>query len=143
IWRRQSRLLLGLALPLLAFVALFGALFVPPAARPHPHAQGPTFTAMTFNLLWSNRNYDDIAHAIQTADPDIIGFQEATSTTIAELLPRLASEYPYHTFGSEEPSRSVGMLSRWPIISVASLPDPPLERAMRVRLRVHDRLMTV
>ena len=119
LWQRQSRLLLGLALPLLAFIALFGALFVPPAARPRPQAQGPTLTAMSFNLLWSNRNYDDIVQAIQTAAPDIIGFEEATPKTIAALLARLASAYPYHTFTADSPSRSVGVLSRWPLTSIS------------------------
>jgi endonuclease/exonuclease/phosphatase (EEP) superfamily protein YafD len=143
IWRRQSRLLLALALPLLAFIAFFGALFVPPAVRGHPQAKGPMLTAMSFNLLWSNRNYADIVQAIQAAAPDIIGFQEATPKTIAALLPRLAGEYPYHTFTADNLSRSVGVLSRWPLDSVSALPNPPLERALRVTLRVGDHLLTV
>lgn len=143
IWSRQSRLLVGLALPLLAFVALFGALFVPPAARLRPQAHGPALTVMSFNLLWSNQRYDDIAQAIQSVDPDIIGFQEATSKTIAALLPRLAGKYPYNTFAAYSPSRSVGVLSRWPLDSVSALPNPPLERALRVTLRVGDHPLTV
>src|SRR5262245_33997385 len=143
LWWRQSRLLLGLALPLLAFIAFFGALFVPPAARPRPQAQGPTLTAMSFNLLWSNRSYADIVQAIQTVAPDIIGFEEATPKTMAALLPRLASAYPYHTFTGDSPSRSVGVLSRWPLTSISALPNPPLERALRVALRVGDHPLTV
>jgi endonuclease/exonuclease/phosphatase (EEP) superfamily protein YafD len=143
IWWRQSRLLLGLALPLLVFVMFFGALFIPAVARPRQPAHGPTLIAMSFNLLWSNRNYDKIVEAIQTVDPDIIGFQEATPKTIAELLPHLTSDYPYHTFGSENPTRSVGVFSRWPLVGAASLPHPPLERAMRVVVRVGERPLTV
>jgi endonuclease/exonuclease/phosphatase (EEP) superfamily protein YafD len=93
LWRRAWRLLLGLGLPIIAFVALFGALFLPkPAAR---LAGGQrSFTAMTFNVLTTNKDAAAIVGAIRAAKPDIVGFQELTRARKAAISAALEAEYP-------------------------------------------------
>jgi endonuclease/exonuclease/phosphatase (EEP) superfamily protein YafD len=135
LWRRAWRLLLGLGLPIIAFVALFGALFLPkPAAR---LAGGQrSFTAMTFNVLTTNKDAAAIVGAIRAAKPDIVGFQELTRARKAAISAALEAEYPYHTLLPPERFPAVGLMSRFPIEHVERLPLPPLDFALHAALRV-------
>jgi vancomycin resistance protein VanJ len=91
LWRRPQVPLIGLALPAIAFVALYGELFLPGAGTP---AGEPLVTAMTFNVLTSNKNTAAIVAAIRAGRPDIVGMQELTSGKRAALMSELEHEYP-------------------------------------------------
>lgn len=127
IWRRRG-LLLGLALPIALFVGLFGPLFLPGGAAPAPDAQ--SFRVMSFNLLWSNENYAQIAQSIRVAAPDIVGFQEVRPPNVAALSAALP-DYPYSVFHQSDEYHSVGLVSRWPIVASEQFPDPPFKRGLR------------
>lgn len=137
LWRRRLRLAAALALPVAAFGWLFGALLLP--GRPPPAAPAATFTAMSFNVLWSNQDYDRIAGAIAAVDPDVVALQELRPEHLPALRARLGAEYPYASAHPVEQFHTVGLLSRFPIEEVTVLADPPFERALLVRLAAAGR----
>jgi vancomycin resistance protein VanJ len=135
LWRRAWRLLLGLSLPAIAFGVLFGALFLPkPAAR--LGAGERSFSAMTFNVLTTNKDVTAIVGAIRAANPDIVGFQELTRARKAGISAALQADYPYHTLLPTERIPAVGLMSRFPIERVERFPLPPLDFALHAVLRV-------
>ncbi|PSN12517.1 hypothetical protein C7293_19800 [filamentous cyanobacterium CCT1] len=138
---RQRRLVLGLAIPIAIFVGLFGELLVPSFARPELTPQA-TFNVMSFNMLWSNENYDRIAQAIAAAEADIVGFQEVRPPNTAALTAALP-DYPYNTFQKADLYHTVGLISRFPIVSTQPLPDPPVERGLEVVVDVNGQLLSV
>jgi endonuclease/exonuclease/phosphatase (EEP) superfamily protein YafD len=113
LWRRRWSLVAGLALPSIAFGALFGALLVPRMNQ--AQSRGPIIAAMSFNLLTSNKDTDALVRAIGAAQPDILGMQELTSGKRAALLDAFGHELPYHTLEWPRSFGNVGLMSRFPI----------------------------
>ncbi len=130
-------MLLGLLVPLVAFAALFGGLFLPkwPDSRA---TQAPAITAMTFNILTGNKDAPAIIGAIRAAQPDIVGFQEITRARKVAIGGALASEYPYHTLLPVERFSGVGLISRFPIEHAERLSLPPRDYALHAILRVGE-----
>jgi vancomycin resistance protein VanJ len=135
LWRRRRRLLLGLSLPLIAFGALLGPLFLP--KLPERPAQGAhVLTAMTFNVLTTNKDAAAIVGAIRAAKPDIVGFQELTRARKAAISAALATDYPYQTLAPPERFPAIGLISRFPIEQAEPVFLPPLHFALHAILRV-------
>lgn len=142
LWCRAWPTLLGLCLPLLAFVSFYGALFVrPPAAA--DEGPGGQVTAMTLNVLWTNADDAAILAAIRQARPDLVGLQEVTPAAAGRLIPRLADEYPYVARPPGERFHDIVLLSRFPIESVTSSFRQPVARALRATVLVGDRRLAV
>lgn len=89
---------------------------------------------MSFNVLWDNTNYDQLAQSIRQANPDVIGFQELRPDHLPELKKRLGKVYPYSAVHPEPDFHTVGVLSRFPLEAVETLPNPSLERGLTMRL---------
>ncbi|MBD2233851.1 endonuclease/exonuclease/phosphatase family protein [Phormidium tenue] len=138
---RRRGLLLGLALPIAIFVGLFGPLFLPSGAAPASALQ-PSFKVMSFNLLWSNENYDQIAQSIRAAAPDIVGFQEVRPPNIAALTAALP-DYPYSVFHQSDHYHTVGLVSRLPIVASKQFPDPPFKRGLQSVIDLEGTPLTV
>ncbi|MGG6241321.1 endonuclease/exonuclease/phosphatase family protein [Nodosilinea sp. AN01ver1] len=138
---RQRRLVFGLAIPIAIFVGLFGDLLLPSFSRSGLTPQA-TVNVMSFNILWSNENYDRIAQAIAAADADIVGFQEIRLPNTAVLTAALP-DYPYTTFHQSDLYHTVGLVSRFPIVSTQPLPNPPLERGIEVVVDINGELLSV
>ncbi|MBW4459054.1 MAG: endonuclease/exonuclease/phosphatase family protein [Nodosilinea sp. WJT8-NPBG4] len=85
---------------------------------------------MSFNLLWSNENYAQIAQSIRAADPDVVGFQEVRLPNVAALTAALPN-YPYTLFHQSDNYHTVGLVSRLPIVASEQFPDPPFERGLQ------------
>lgn len=141
LWRRHPWLLVGLAVPVAAFTWLFGNLFLPGSGR--AETGSPAFTAMSFNVLWSNQDYGGIAQAITTANPDIVAFQELRPEHLPAITERLGANYPYQAIHPVEQFHTIGLLSHFPVEEVTPLADPPFERALVIRLRVAGRPLAV
>jgi endonuclease/exonuclease/phosphatase (EEP) superfamily protein YafD len=141
IWFRQRRLIFGLAIPIAIFVGLFNDLLLPSFTRPELTPQA-TFNVMSFNILWSNENYAQIAQAIAAANADIVGLQEVRPPNTAALTAALP-DYPYSTFHQADLYHTVGLISRFPIVSTRPLPDPPLERGLEVVVDINGQLLSV
>ncbi|NJN54896.1 MAG: hypothetical protein HC804_09150 [Anaerolineae bacterium] len=123
---RHKQALGSLLIPGMAFLLFWGILLVPtsPAKR-----TSFSLRIMTFNVLVSNTASDKLTSSIKAEEPDVIGFQELGSVTIAALRSQLGNEYPYDTFDEFEP-RGVGLMSRFPITAVAKFPFPPKDLAL-------------
>jgi endonuclease/exonuclease/phosphatase (EEP) superfamily protein YafD len=131
---RRWRCLLGLCFPLGVFLAFYGPLFFPslPVALAQDSRQ---ITVMSFNMLFANTDFDEIARMVNANSPDIIGLQEVPENGDKSLLEKFASTYPYHAFLPIENTHNVGILSRFPIQEVTALPKP-LERAFQATVLV-------
>lgn len=106
---RRTRLMLILAaMTTMLFMSTYGRLYLP---RSSVRSTGPTFTVMTYNVLWTNKQADRVATAIEEHKPDIVGLQEILPSMGAALEERLAERYPYRKL-----ENSYGVLSRFPIL---------------------------
>jgi vancomycin resistance protein VanJ len=101
-------MLILVAIPTILFSLTYGHLYLP---RPSVGSSGPTFTVMTYNVLWSNTQVDRVAAAIEEQDPDIVGLHEILPSMGAALEERLAGRYPHRKL-----ENSYGILSRFPIL---------------------------
>jgi endonuclease/exonuclease/phosphatase (EEP) superfamily protein YafD len=135
IWRRRWTLALGLALPTAAFAALYGTLLLP---RQSPaEARGPAvITAMSFNVLTSNKDTKALERAIRAAPPDILGMQELTGAKRAALRAAFSQDLPYHTFDQPEAFGNIGLMSRYPIETVTQVALPTSQPALHAIVRV-------
>ena len=89
IWLRQSKLLLGLSIPTVAFILLYGSLFTPQLpVQSSADPLDPFLIVMTFNVMFGNEKATDLAATIRNSDADIVGLQEITP----ELAKALATE---------------------------------------------------
>ncbi|WP_155523522.1 endonuclease/exonuclease/phosphatase family protein [Nodosilinea nodulosa] len=140
IWLRQRHLMIGLAIPIAIVVGLFSQVILPPFSRPELVPQS-AFTVMSFNILWDNQNYAQIAQAIHRTNPDIVGLQEVLPANKAALTKAL-SDYPYSAFHQSDEDHTVGIVSRFPIVSMVALPDPPVERGLQLVIDVNGKLLT-
>ncbi|BDA75081.1 hypothetical protein CAL7716_092470 [Calothrix sp. PCC 7716] len=136
LWR-QWRLLLGLGFPLGVFLAFYGSLFLPQLPSLAYKAVQPEITVMSFNMLFSNNDYDEIGRMIKANTPDIVGIQEVPLNGDAVWIKRFSSEYPYYAFRPVEEGHNVGIISRFPIENVTILSNPPMRRALSATVNVN------
>lgn len=106
----RSRVLTIVALaPSILFSATYGHLFLP---RRPVRTIGSTFTVMTHNVLYSNRDVGALMTSIEEHEPDFFGLRELAGPMAEVLGDRLAERYPYHRV---EPG--CGFWSRYPILT--------------------------
>jgi vancomycin resistance protein VanJ len=101
------------ALPLVVFLALFGARFVPHVGA--AVAGGTMLRVATFNLLYANANLDDQLEAIRAEHADIVGLQELVSPVAEAMQRNLKAIYPYQMLYPSSGVGGVGLLSRYPL----------------------------
>lgn len=143
LWRHRWGLLFGLIVPCAMFAALFGPLLLPAFKTPLPVGNGSSIKLMSFNVLWSNHDYPKIAAMIRAAQPDMIGLQEVRPANVIALANALGGQYPYHAIHPVDKFHTVGLLSRFPIESLVTLPNPPLERGIQAVVRFQDRPLSI
>ncbi|MEP7191021.1 MAG: endonuclease/exonuclease/phosphatase family protein [Roseiflexaceae bacterium] len=141
LWRRQSALVVGLAILTVIFFAQFGALVLP--KPPSVQTGDASITVMTFNVLTSNKDTDALVQAIHAGQPDILGMQELTSGKRAALSAALNNELPYHTFDSPNSFGNVGLMTRFPIEIARPITLPTAQPALYARLLVHSQRIHV
>lgn len=125
---RDKKSLAVLLVPLAAFLLLWGALLLPAFANPQTLTER-TLKAMSFNVLYSNKETDALIESVRSAAPDVIGLQELSPESIDAFKSELSQEYPYHTFDDFAP-KGVGLMSRYPITAVSKFSFPPQELAI-------------
>jgi vancomycin resistance protein VanJ len=106
---RRSRFLLILAaVPTVLFLLTYGHLYLPcwPV-----RTTDPTFTVMTYNVLYRNANADQVAAVIEAHTPDFFGLRELEPSVAQVIAGRFADRYPYH-----EVEPGCGFWSRYPIL---------------------------
>jgi endonuclease/exonuclease/phosphatase (EEP) superfamily protein YafD len=110
---RQRRLITVSFIPLLVFVALFWPYVIP---RPAQMTGRPALRVMTYNVLYSNSDYDAVAGVILTYRPDLIALQEVQPKMMSKLTSRLNDTYPYSLMGHEHPYGTAAAFSHYPVV---------------------------
>ena len=88
------------------------------AAAPKPAAGSPRITVAYANLLYSNPSPAQAAHALLSADADVLVMVEMdTPLRDAILDATAAGDYPYRVERADLESESIGVWSRLPIAS--------------------------
>ena len=140
----------GLILPGVLFIYFFGYLLIPPQVKSKLLAREnlssiesqPQFRAMTFNVLFKNKNYSKIVETIRSSNPDLIALQETQPDHI-QALKQILTEYPYLAVHPVAKFHNIAFFSRLPIESVQILPENSIERGMSIVVKIQDRLLTV
>jgi vancomycin resistance protein VanJ len=150
--RKLSKYIItGLILPIILFICFYGYLLTPPQIKSKLIARKssslmdssqPKFRAMTFNVLFNNKNYSKIAQTIRSSNPDLIALQETQSDHI-QALKQILTEYPYSAVHPVPKFHNIAFFSRLPIESVSILPESSIERGMSIVVKIQDRPLTV
>jgi len=106
--RRSRRLLALVAAPTALFLLTYGPLYLP---RWPVRTAGPTFTVMTYNVLYLNWDADGVAAEIEAHEPDFFALRELEPPMAQALESHFADRYPYREI---EPG--CGFFSRYPIL---------------------------
>ncbi|MCU0490445.1 MAG: endonuclease/exonuclease/phosphatase family protein [Chloroflexaceae bacterium] len=136
LWRCNWPLVAGLALPCVLFGAWFGPLLLPKTA---PSSAGSTITVVSFNLLWSNQDYEKVRAMARASQADVIGLQELRLVDTPALFAALAADYPYHVLHTGDFYHTVALVSRFPLEEVRVFAAPPLERGLEATVVVGGR----
>ncbi|NJL33646.1 MAG: hypothetical protein HC893_07030 [Chloroflexaceae bacterium] len=83
---------------------------------------GPLLRVVTHNKLYFTDDTQALARVLLAQDADIIGLQELTGNDKQALDTLLAEHYPYRALDNDGPLGSLGLLSRFPIVSEARVP---------------------
>ena len=111
---RQRWLILALLIPAALFIFLYQPYLIPrPTQAQAGEAAG--LKVMTYNVLFSNSNYQAVANVILTYQPDLVALQEVQPEMIDELVKRLADAYPYHLMGHHNQYGTTAAFSRHPL----------------------------
>jgi endonuclease/exonuclease/phosphatase (EEP) superfamily protein YafD len=110
----QNKAFIVSLVPPLIFGGLFWPYLIP---RPVPNVGQPILWVMTYNVLYSNSNYDAVANVIRTYQPDLVALQEVQPQMMSELTARLQDLYPFSLRGHEHPYGTTATFSRYPVIS--------------------------
>jgi endonuclease/exonuclease/phosphatase (EEP) superfamily protein YafD len=110
---RSSWMYVASALPLIVFLSLFGARFLPSLGTTVDG--GTQLRTVTFNQLFTNTNTQDLLAAIRAERADLVGLQEL-APPVAEAMERdLKTVYPYQILAPSNSVGGVGLLSRYPL----------------------------
>lgn len=116
LWIRSPWLLATTAVPTVAFVVLFGNLFLP-RLLPEP-PPGRDLRVATFNQLYYGQMPERIVEAIRAQDADIVAIQELHTTVAAGLQRDLAALYPYQYLEPAQGAGGKGVISRYPLVAL-------------------------
>jgi vancomycin resistance protein VanJ len=112
-WLRNWALVIITLAPLLIFFGLFGAYYRPHFAQAQDQ---PDLRVMSYNVLFSNAAYNDVAQVILSQQPDLVALQEVQPAMMQELAHHLAASYPYHQMGGANPYGTTAIFSRYPFV---------------------------
>lgn len=84
--------------------------------------EGIPLRLMTYNVLYSTDNTDQIVALIEAKDPDIIALQEVTWDISERLIAELADTHPHYVMREGSRWLEVMIISRYPLTKVP-IPD--------------------
>ncbi|MBF9129565.1 endonuclease/exonuclease/phosphatase family protein [Plantactinospora sp. S1510] len=112
--RRSLVALLALALPVVAWLGLFGGALRPGDDSPYD------LTTVTHNVSDENRDPAGTARALMEVEPDLVALVELTPPALPDYAQTLASTYPHHAVRG-----TVGLWSKLPLADVRPLEIRP------------------
>ena len=130
---------LALSIPVLVFGGFYHPYLFP--RLPSPTAS-QAVSVMTYNILFSNHDYDAITEVILTYQPDFVALQEVEVETMRALTERLQTVYPYTQLGPERKYGTTAIFSQHPILvgKVLDLESEPA--AVLVQAQVGETAVT-
>ena len=88
-------------------------------STPSITAEGHPFTVAHFNVLASNRQYDQVIGQALASEADLLSFQEVSPPWADQLTQRLCEAYPYyHVVTDPWETRGLAVFSRYPLKNV-------------------------
>ena len=82
-------------------------------------AEGHPFTVAHFNVLASNRQYDQVIRQASASNADLLSFQEVSPRWAKQLTQHLREAYPYyHVVTDPWETRGLAIFSRYPLKNV-------------------------
>ncbi|MCI0555677.1 MAG: endonuclease/exonuclease/phosphatase family protein [Anaerolineae bacterium] len=140
IYVRRLRLIIPLLIPIFIFVQLYHPYLFPRFVT--PFASVHTLKVMTYNVLFSNSDYEAIAGVILNYLPDVVALQEVQPTMMSELEQRLGEEYPYSLMGTQNDYGTTAVFSRHPIIESSVLDLQADRPAVVVKIKLDNQEFT-
>jgi vancomycin resistance protein VanJ len=137
--RRNYRTLVVLLFPVIIFAGLYWPYVVPQGMqKSHPLV----LKVMTYNILYSNTDYDRTANVVRRYQPDLVALQEVQPATMTALQTRLRDLYPYSLMGTPNPYGTTAVFSRYAFIDSYTL-DLTVDRpAVVVHVNVNGSTVT-
>jgi endonuclease/exonuclease/phosphatase (EEP) superfamily protein YafD len=129
-----------LLVPAVIFGGLYYPYLLPRAATPVDSTA--ELKVMTYNVLYSNSDYDAVANVIQRYHPDLIALQEVQPAMMAALEKRLADDYPFALMGTEDDHGTTAVFSRYPVIDSNVLDLRSGRPAVVTRVRIGNKEIT-
>ena len=132
---RQWKPAAALLLPTLLFISFYNPYVVPKITLSHTE---PELKILTFNVLFSNENYEQIAEVIVSKRPDLVALQEVQPEMMAESQSLISDEYPYSLMGTEHEWGTTAVFSRHPFEDAFVLDLENDRPAVVVRTSIND-----
>lgn len=140
IYARRLSLIVPLLIPVFIFVQLYHPYLLP--RFENPISSERTLKVMTYNVLFSNSDYEAVTNVILNYRPDVVALQEVQPTMMSELERRLGDEYPYSSMGSQNDYGTTAVFSRHPIIASSVLDLQADRPAVVVKLGIGNEEVT-
>ena len=137
---RKYKETLPLVLPLLFFGMIYHSYIFPDTRKGIEVV--PEFKVMTYNVLYSNFDYDAVAGVVLSHGPDLVALQEVQPELMAALQARLSVEYPYSMMGWVDDYGTTAIFSRHPLNETYTLDLEAGRPAVVVRMKIGDREIT-
>lgn len=130
-----------LAVPTIAFVGLFGDLFVPTVGAT---STGQEIVVRSHNIAPHNRDVWSEITAARRDRPDLLVLQEIDEVFASDLATQLADLYPYRALHPRPDDRGYGVLSRHPLTADRCvLPLPESRCWQQVTVELNGRSLTL
>jgi vancomycin resistance protein VanJ len=101
---------------LLVFIINYGGMFLPRDTSIQAADDLPRLKAMSYNVWVGSTNFAPMIEIIQSADADVVAFQELTVDAWDAFETTLGEAYPYQAVYPEQSTSGMGVISRYPIV---------------------------
>lgn len=137
---RRFKLATVLIVPGLIFVWLYHPYLFP---KPAPSFdQSVQLRVMTYNVLFSNMDYDAVANVVLTYQPDLVALQEVQPQMMNALEERLAEDYPYSLMDTENTYGTTAVFSRYPFAETEIVDLQTDRSAVAVKTKINNQDIT-
>lgn len=136
----RRKLMLLLILPAFIFLFLYHPYIVPRFAG--SATSQPDLKVMTYNVLYSNLEYDAVANIVRAYDPGLVALQEVMPEMMDALKDRLANEYPYSIHGTNGDYGVTAVFSQYPLSETRLIDLGEDRRVVIVKAEVDDQMIT-
>jgi vancomycin resistance protein VanJ len=140
IFSRQFKVIILLPLPILIFGRLYHPYLLPKFTQ--PVETNSELRVMTYNVLYTNLDYDAVANVILAYQPDLVALQEVAPEMMDALEERLAIDYPYSKRETENTYGTPAIFSRYPLTDAYVLDLQAGRPAVVAKTNVHDKEIT-